>query len=446
MSIKQIIIPVGEYGVSNDSHNELVTVLGSCVAVTLYNKKAQTGGLIHIVLPGKRTQRREKDKNSFYADTGIELLIDEMERFNSRKSDLVANVVGGASILFQSNENTIGQKNVAAVIKFLRSNNVPIEIVDTGGNRGRKISFSIKTGKIRTQKTSSLGTQNKFVSKIKQRSFDLHPLIKQIEGVKPDDDAAEKLLQVVHDHESSTRDLQNIISKDFVLSYHILRMCNSPYYGLPLRVTSLHDARRLLGNKQFRLICVVAGTMRHQKRVSPEIHHLSKQLTYISYGTAIIAEQMSDLIFPEGKNEVYTAGLLHGIGRFGKALQNEDSFNEVAPFNESHSVLAKKILEKWNIPNSIVTAIVNYEAPHQDGQPVEMITAILHVASGISRLLGLCSETSLCIDRISYKCMAELNLHEGLESLMPSIVSSLKSVGIFNKVKINKGMFPYHEQ
>jgi len=151
MAKKQIIIPVGEYGVSNDSRHDLVTVLGSCVAVTLYNRKTQTGGLIHVVLPGKRNQCRENDTNTFYADTGIELLINEMEKLNSKKPDLVANVIGGASPLQGFNENTIGQKNIAAAIQFLKRNNVPIQIIDTG------CPFWCGTSKLRIAVTMDLG-------------------------------------------------------------------------------------------------------------------------------------------------------------------------------------------------------------------------------------------------------------------------------------------------
>ena len=80
---------------SADPQERLITVLGSCVAVTIYDKENQIGGLVHIVLPGRRSFRRPENRNSYYADTGVPLLVEEMIKKGAQRENLVANVIGG---------------------------------------------------------------------------------------------------------------------------------------------------------------------------------------------------------------------------------------------------------------------------------------------------------------------------------------------------------------
>ncbi len=70
---------MAEYGVV-ESPDQLITIgLGSCVGITLYDKYNKVGGMVHIMLP----ENRKGLKPAKYADTGIPLLIEEMEKFRS---------------------------------------------------------------------------------------------------------------------------------------------------------------------------------------------------------------------------------------------------------------------------------------------------------------------------------------------------------------------------
>lgn len=442
----QIIIPVGEYFVSADVRSELVTVVGSCVAVALFDKKTQTGGLVHIVLPGDRSNRRRDDNQAFYADTGMSLLLEEMGKGGSKEQSLVAGVAGGASTLAAHGESTIGKRNAKAVITILENRGIPIDKKDIGGSSARKVSLYIDTGELQIQTISSRtpppghGERKQGVIK-----SDIAPLIKIIENLKPDEDVSGELLEMVHRHGSSINDLQKIISRDLILACHIFRMCNSSYYGFPGRISSINDAVRLLGNRQFRLICVVAGTMRQKQRAFHDITPAVKKLNRHSHGTAVIAEQLALMRFPDLKDEAYSAGLLHGIGKLGAALmlartsQNGIYINDSALIDKEHGVMAERILSAWNIPGRIADAVLNVEIPFTTKLHHEKLTAILHVACGINRLLGVSVDSNICVNGISPEILRLMNLPERLDPLLPIFIAALKSTGIVGSLTITHG-------
>lgn len=124
------------------------TLLGSCVAVCLFDPVEQIGGMNHILLPGK-ADLKHYDVVSRYGINAMELLINKLMNLGSKRYPLVAKVFGGAHVLPAiSHENGMGRKNVEFVLEFLHMETIPITSRDTGGCRARKIYFHTDTGEV----------------------------------------------------------------------------------------------------------------------------------------------------------------------------------------------------------------------------------------------------------------------------------------------------------
>lgn len=124
--------------------------LGSCVGISLYDRRAKVAGLAHIMLPSSKEIKNNSNKAKF-ADSGIEELIKEMEKLGARKSFLTAKIAGGAQMFnFNSSNNAlrIGDRNVEATKEKLKELNISILAEDTGGNFGRTIVFDSKDGSL----------------------------------------------------------------------------------------------------------------------------------------------------------------------------------------------------------------------------------------------------------------------------------------------------------
>ena len=122
--------------------------LGSCVGVVLYDKGRKIAGMVHVMLPDSTKVRQNQNKAKF-ADTGIDLLIEMLQKEGSVKSALTAKIAGGAQMFaFNSNNDMlrVGERNVEAVKTKLNSIGIRILAEDTGLNYGRTVEFYPETG------------------------------------------------------------------------------------------------------------------------------------------------------------------------------------------------------------------------------------------------------------------------------------------------------------
>jgi chemotaxis protein CheD len=122
----------------------LVTVLGSCVAVCLWDKLRGFGGMNHFVLPSDRSG----EKSTRYGDVAIDELEAGLMRLGCRISDLQAKVFGGAAVLPFGGGQTVGQNNVQLALDRLRRDRIRITAQRTGGTLGQQIRFHTRTGEV----------------------------------------------------------------------------------------------------------------------------------------------------------------------------------------------------------------------------------------------------------------------------------------------------------
>lgn len=126
--------------------------LGSCVGVTLYDTKNRIGALAHMMLPHFPNPVDNEINESMkfrYVDYALPYMLKKMIFMGSNQEDIVAKVVGGAS-MFKRKSNTlnIGEKNVNAVKNFLRDNSIKLEAEEIGGEMGRTVFFDLNSGVI----------------------------------------------------------------------------------------------------------------------------------------------------------------------------------------------------------------------------------------------------------------------------------------------------------
>ena len=121
------------------------TILGSCVAVCLWDAQSSIAGINHYLLPSDPV-RGHSDLR--YGNIATERLIDEMLTAGAVMQRIVAKVVGGASILGIGNESgrSIGDQNVEVARQILQKHAISVSAEQTGGKRGRKLVFHTGTG------------------------------------------------------------------------------------------------------------------------------------------------------------------------------------------------------------------------------------------------------------------------------------------------------------
>ena len=122
--------------------------LGSCVGVIIYNHKI--AGLAHIMLPDSTSSKRGNTNQLKYADTAIDLLMEQLLAKGAVRSSLKAKLAGGAHMFSLPNNNMlkIGERNVEAVLNKLTEHQIKVVAKDVGGNKGRTIEFNIESSSL----------------------------------------------------------------------------------------------------------------------------------------------------------------------------------------------------------------------------------------------------------------------------------------------------------
>ena len=123
----------------------VTTILGSCVAVCVWEPRAQIGGVNHFLLPycagnGLSTPR--------FGNVAVASLIEKLLALGARKGSLQAKVFGGACVIeaFRGSARHLGEKNVEMALSALGEAGIPVVARDVGGQRGRKLVFDTGGG------------------------------------------------------------------------------------------------------------------------------------------------------------------------------------------------------------------------------------------------------------------------------------------------------------
>jgi len=143
-TLEEVRVNMAEYKVESKPI-ELVTSVGSCIAICMYDSANMCGGMAHIMLPKSAVAAQEPLPGKF-ADTAVPTLTTAIRRISRKESRLTAKIAGGANMFPNMKALNIGEKNIQAVKASLAEHRVRLLAEDVGGTHGRRITFNITTG------------------------------------------------------------------------------------------------------------------------------------------------------------------------------------------------------------------------------------------------------------------------------------------------------------
>ncbi|SFE29382.1 chemotaxis protein CheD [Thermophagus xiamenensis] len=123
------------------------TILGSCVAICLWDPVTKIGGINHYMLPTWNGNDLASPK---YGNIAIDKLLERMIFLGAKRENLKAKIFGGAELLESgANGTLIGERNIRVARLILEEKKIPVVASSTGGRKGRKILFFTDTGEVR---------------------------------------------------------------------------------------------------------------------------------------------------------------------------------------------------------------------------------------------------------------------------------------------------------
>jgi HD-like signal output (HDOD) protein len=263
-----------------------------------------------------------------------------------------------------------------------------------------------------------------------------------------------KIIEVIHNPESSVMDLKNLIEIDNPLATNVLRLANSALYGMRRGISSVMEAIILIGYDAVVELTLNQKFFQLFQNSGQELLHgyTRRTLWEHSIGVALCSKLIYRREFRKNGGDMYTAGLIHDIG-----IIVEDQFlhadffpiladmkkngcdlhkAEIAVLGYCHEDVGERLAASWNFPGELCRVIGKAERLEAVDPPPSLMADTLYVANcacnqreiGFSELSG--------VDRSIYEaCLNRLQIKErALDFIMDEVeaqIAQMKKDGWF---------------
>jgi len=205
-----------------------------------------------------------------------------------------------------------------------------------------------------------------------------------------------------------------LIESDPSVAARILRMANSPYFGVANEVTSLRQGIVLIGLAETINTLYFYVLMKTLPRF-PSVEGFSSEDYWAHSWACATAGRMlgrPQFLIRSLPGELYLAGLLHGVGKLVLAMTRKDEFarcvalarEQNIPLHQAeegvlgfhHLALGARLLKSWNLPPSIRAAVGFYHSPGEADPRYQEIAALTQLAYLIANQSGIGYSGSPC--------------------------------------------------
>lgn len=213
------------------------------------------------------------------------------------------------------------------------------------------------------------------------------------------------------------------ISKDQALAARILRVANSPFYGLVRHVTSINEAVVVLGFAAVRSLVISAGVVR---ALDTNKGHMDRQAFWQHGMQAALASKALARWLRKDAETAFTAGLLHDLGELAMDYLWPDDYavviassdpcsdarlaKEREAFGLDHAQVGGELARLWNFPVEIQLAILRHVDPDQE--PHSYLGDIVFVADQTLRLYETGNDAAAILASLPESVSTRLRLNE----------------------------------
>jgi len=233
-------------------------------------------------------------------------------------------------------------------------------------------------------------------------------LIARLQSIPTLPTVALRVMEITANPKSSANDLMDIISPDVSLTSKILKIANSPFYGLTREISSLQHAVTVLGFKEIRNLVISTVAFDSFKNLGKNNKFDINKFWRHSFYCAIAAKTIAVDMKIES-SELFVAGLVHDIGKLamyitfpGEFMMQAEIMNplkikytafeaEKDVFGMTHDEVGMKLLKKWMFPESLLTAVGYHHRP-QEADKKSNFPMIVHVADILTHVYEMQDE------------------------------------------------------
>ncbi|MBF0102188.1 MAG: HDOD domain-containing protein [Desulfobacterales bacterium] len=232
---------------------------------------------------------------------------------------------------------------------------------------------------------------------------DAKTLLKNFKNLKTLPHIGLQLTALLSDDNTTIHQIEELIRLDPTLILRLLRLVNSPYYGLREKVTSISQAIVFIGMKNLRNMVVVEA-LRDIYKNSVENQIFSRTKLWMHCAVVSISSQMiSERVFNKKGEDAFLCGILHDIGMIvedqivpNMFIKVCESYNpklmniidvEKEIIGTDHAAVGNILAIDWKLPVVVQDGIKNHHKVTQSLNP-ESIEGIIQISEYLSAKLN----------------------------------------------------------
>lgn len=220
-------------------------------------------------------------------------------------------------------------------------------------------------------------------------------LLKNFNNLKTLPHLAIRLTQMLSEDTGSLAEFEEVIKMDPTLVLRLMRLVNSPYYGLRQKAESISDALVYIGMKNLRNMVVMEALKDIFKEGAEGDKFSTNQLWLHCAAVSIASQLIAERIFEMKGEDAFLCGILHDIGMIVEVQVEPERFFEAVdayqpdtkPFTKieneiigaNHCEVGYLLACDWKFPAEVANGIRNHHKEKGD-VAAKSILGILHIA------------------------------------------------------------------
>ena len=231
--------------------------------------------------------------------------------------------------------------------------------------------------------------------------------------------ASSRILQVINDESAHLQTLSECIELDPILSGRLLKVANSPFFGMDRRIGVVEEAVTVLGLSSTRSL--VMSVLIIEQFKAPELAVMNLDDFWRHALCTACSAQVIAALTPVSPMQAFTAGLMHDLGRLVLTMQQPKEYEKVKEkwrqtgehlylveqeiLGVDHTVVGADLMTQWRLPVEMTEAVANH---HQTEESLTPLTCVLAIADRIGAAIQKNKYDNMA--SIPLKALSNLNL------------------------------------
>ncbi len=252
-----------------------------------------------------------------------------------------------------------------------------------------------------------------------------------------------KLVSLISNPRSTIQDVAEVIMQDQATTVKLLKVVNSPIYGIQGKVASVSQAIFFMGFNEVKNVVLSLAIMDLFSKVDDKGSNYLLGLWKHSVAVGVITKILGTKLGIRNTEDYFVGGIIHDIGTLfflhtyrdvysrmlEKSLETNINMEEIERqvFGMSRFTVSELIADKWRLPPNFKNIIKFHHIGIVDGN-VDELVACLHLANIIAKMLNLYHIPDPKIPSPNFQIWTKLNFEKGVfKSLFPIIMESYNS-------------------